>query len=322
MTGWAPVLCGLAAAAGLRVETSTPDALCPDLGQVREAAEARLGAVEGPGEWRASYGLIHRPDGAEAGDVVRLELHDPAGRLRLRRELPRAGESCAALARALVVVLDSYFRHPSDASEATPVPGSAVARAPAITVTRAPVASGPPGSRLSLDVAAGWVDAWLGGRRASPALVLGLRLGVVPHAWSAGIDATALLGEQTQRFGAATATLRGTQLRGFFARELLGGGRVELRAGPELLLALDRADAEMLVGGASHLRAAFGGGLRTQLQLRVAARLLLSLSAALDYAPAAWAGTFLVENASTETEIFPSSRVRLMVAGGLSWAIF
>src|SRR6185436_20802045 len=110
---WAPFVGVLAIAGGLQVDTSTPDALCPDIGQVRAAAQARLGDIEAEGAWRASYALIHRPDGAESGDVVRLQLHDPTGRLRLQRDLPRAGESCAALARALVVVLESYFRHPT-----------------------------------------------------------------------------------------------------------------------------------------------------------------------------------------------------------------
>ena len=83
--GGSLVLWALGSATGLRVETSTPDALCPDLGQVRAAARSRLGDIEADGDWNASYALIHRPDGAEAGDVVRLELHDPAGRLRLQR---------------------------------------------------------------------------------------------------------------------------------------------------------------------------------------------------------------------------------------------
>src|SRR5437868_8979778 len=112
------LLWAMVGASGLRVDTSTPDALCPDLGQVRAAARARLGDIEGDGDWQASYALIHRPDGAEAGDIVRLALRDPSGRLRLERDLPRAGESCASLGQALVVILDSYFRHPSDPAQA------------------------------------------------------------------------------------------------------------------------------------------------------------------------------------------------------------
>jgi len=85
MIAWLTLLGTLAVAGGLKVDTSTPDALCPDLGQVRELAEARLGDIEAEGAWRASYALIHRPDRSEAGDVVRLELRDPMGHLRLRR---------------------------------------------------------------------------------------------------------------------------------------------------------------------------------------------------------------------------------------------
>src|SRR4051812_34485164 len=114
-TGAALLFWAVAGGGGLRVDTTTPDALCPDLGQGRAAARARLGDIEADGDWSASYALIHRPDGVDAGDVVRLELHDPTSRLRLRRELPRAGESCASLAQALVVILDAYFRHPTDA---------------------------------------------------------------------------------------------------------------------------------------------------------------------------------------------------------------
>jgi len=78
----------------------------------------------------------------------------------------------------------------------------------------------------------------------------------------------------------------------------------------------------MLPQGARRMRAAFGAGVRAQLQLQLSAHLLLSLLAVVDYAPAAWAGAFLVENSPAEIEIFPSSRVRLMVAGGVSWTVF
>ena len=98
------------AGAGLRVETRTPAALCPDIAEVRRAVSDRL-SIEGEGEWLASYELVHRPE-RESEDVVRVELHDPKGRLRLQRELPRSGASCVALAQAVAVVLETYFRHP------------------------------------------------------------------------------------------------------------------------------------------------------------------------------------------------------------------
>ncbi len=316
------LLWALAAASGLRVETSTPDALCPDLGQVRAAARARLGDIEADGDWDASYALIHRPDGAEAGDVVRLELRDPAGRLRLQRELPRAGESCVSLAQALVVILDAYFRHPTDADElaaaAAPAP-LAAARAPvgAAAVTSAP-------DRFVADLSAGWSSAWGGADRTSPVVALGVRAALLSPVWWAGIEGSWLTSPQSQTVGGASASARSYGLRGFVAHDLVPRSGAGLLVGPEVMVALDHADAAMLRDGARQTRASFGAGARAQLQLRLARPLWLSVLAALDYAPAGWGGAFLIadEASSGETEIFPPSRLRLMVGAGLSWAVF
>jgi hypothetical protein len=321
---WAPWVI-LAMAGGLQVETNTPDALCPDVGQVREAARARLGDIEAEGAWRASYALIHRPDGTESGDVVRLQLHDPGGRLRLQRDLPRAGESCAALARALVVVLESYFRHPSDDPPAPPP--SQVPAAPAVSARARPAPSPPP--RLALDLGGGWAGGWSGAEQSSPLLALGLRLGIAPPAWWVGLEGTWLVTEQTQVVnGGRQASERSFALRSFVARDLLGGGAggPVLLFGPEAVLALDRADGGMLMQGAARLRASFGGGLRAHFQLALASRVSLGLLAAVDYLPTAWGGSFWVVEGSSVTangtEIFPASRVRLMIGAGVSWAVF
>src|SRR6187551_2251169 len=124
----------MAAGAGLNVETGTPAALCPDIAEVRRAVRDRL-TIEGEGDWLASYDLVHRPQ-SEAGDIVRLELRDPAGRLRLRRELPRSGASCVALAQAVAMVLEGYFRHPGEPIDEAAAPAAA---APATTAPAAPV---------------------------------------------------------------------------------------------------------------------------------------------------------------------------------------
>jgi len=319
---WAPFVGVLAVAGGLQVDTSTPDALCPDIGQVRAAAQARLGDIEAEGAWRASYALIHRPDGAESGDVVRLQLHDPTGRLRLQRDLPRAGESCAALARALVVVLESYFRHPSDDPPA-PAPSPAPA-ASGVSARARPAPSPPP--RLALDLSGGWAGGWAGAKQSSPLLALGLRLGIAPPAWWAGLEGTWLVTEQTQVPSGASE--RSFALRAFVARDLLsrGAGGPVLLIGPEAVLALDRADGGMLTQSAARMRASFGGGLRAHFQLALASRVALGLLAAVDYLPSAWGGSFwVVEGTSSMangTEIFPASRVRLMIGAGASWADF
>ena len=75
-----------------------PDAVSCPHGHGRRALATRLGDIEGMGEWQARYALVHRPN-TGGGDVVRLELRNPEGRLRLSRALPRTGTSCTAMAR-------------------------------------------------------------------------------------------------------------------------------------------------------------------------------------------------------------------------------
>jgi hypothetical protein len=92
---------------GIVVETDSPDAHCPDLHQTRAAVSARLGAIRSQG-FRARYTIVHAA--AEIPhDFVLLELLSPEGEVRLRRELP-IDESCAAVADAIALVLDQYFR--------------------------------------------------------------------------------------------------------------------------------------------------------------------------------------------------------------------
>jgi hypothetical protein len=106
MTAFATVML-LQLQQGIVVETDSPDAHCPDLHQTREAVSARLGAIEVKG-YGARYTIVHAP-GEIARDFVRLELESPEGETLLRRELP-VGESCTAVAEAIALVLDQYFR--------------------------------------------------------------------------------------------------------------------------------------------------------------------------------------------------------------------
>lgn len=102
-----PTLTILMLAQGLVVETPSPDALCPDLAHTRESVRSRLGEVQGAG-YRAHYTIVHER-GDHPKDFVKLELIDPAGDVRLRRELP-IGNSCGAVADAIALVLERYFR--------------------------------------------------------------------------------------------------------------------------------------------------------------------------------------------------------------------
>lgn len=103
-------------AAGLSVDSLSPDALCPPLAETRAAVEARLGSVELEGTWHATYLLVHRTQ----GDFVSLSLRDPDGLLRLERDLPVQGGSCATLSRVIALVLERFFLRPEQAAPAEP----------------------------------------------------------------------------------------------------------------------------------------------------------------------------------------------------------
>jgi hypothetical protein len=314
------VFAAISAAGGLRVETGTPAALCPDIGEVRRAVRDRL-SVEGEGEWLASYDLVHRPS-AEAGEVVRIELRDPAGRLRLQRDLPRSGESCVALAQAVALLLESFFRHPAD----PPVERPTAAPAAAARASATPVIAAAPAARPALgwgpavDVIAAWaggpsgpgvaLDLWYGGRSAS--------------SWAGGIEGLWLAAEQTVGIdygtGQGTGTIRSALVRGWAARRLRLASSFEVLAGPELVLALDRMSTTGVPDGMSNHREAFGAGARANARLRLASRVALSVVTALDYTPRALAPQF--ELAGQGRDLYPSAQLRLFVGVGLGLALF
>ncbi|MET0413030.1 MAG: hypothetical protein ABW217_17115, partial [Polyangiaceae bacterium] len=114
---------------GWRVETGSPDALCPDLGLTEAALERRLGTVvTAPGTFfRVLYTVGHAPQG-HPRDFVHLELFAPDGTLQLSRDLPLEGP-CATMADVIAVVIDGHFR-PLPHEEPGPPPSRAPTPAP------------------------------------------------------------------------------------------------------------------------------------------------------------------------------------------------
>lgn len=111
---WSALPLVVLGAAGLSVDSLSPDALCPPLEDTRAAVAARLGSVELEGTWHATYLLVHRTQ----GDFVSLSLRDPDDVLRLERELPVQGGSCGTLSRVIALVLERFFLRPEQAAPA------------------------------------------------------------------------------------------------------------------------------------------------------------------------------------------------------------
>jgi hypothetical protein len=253
--------------------------------------------------------------------VVRVELRDPAGRVRLQRDLPRSGESCVALAQAVALLLESFFRHPADPPPARPAAATvaAPARAPAV-IAAAPAPPPALGWGPAVDVMGAWaagpsspgvaLDVWYGGRTAS--------------SWAAGIGGVWLTNDRTIGIddggGQGTGTVRSALVRGWVARRLRLAPVFEILVGPELVLAVDRMETAGVHLGMSNHREAFGGGARVNARLRLAPRVTLSLVTALDYTPRALAPQFQLGNQGRDLD--PSPEVRLFVGLGLGLALF
>jgi hypothetical protein len=321
------LLTAVVAGTGLRVETGTPAALCPDIAEVRHAVSERLN-IEGEGEWVASYDLVHRPQ-RESEDVVRLELRDPAGRLRLRRELPRSGASCVALAQAVAMVLETYFRHPGEPLDEGRPPVAAATSAPAArdSETPAPVRVPPVvGSGLGAALLGSWSAS-----PSSPAIAVGVSYGGRAR-WAIGLEGAWMTSEQGRAVdlqpGQGMGFLRSGLLHAWGAIRLRGarpiewflGTPVELLVGPELALGIDRMRTVEVPDGRENVRAAFGAGARAELRLWLASRATLSFVAAADYCPRPWAGRFEIEGVSAEP--FPPPERRLLLGVGVGLLAF
>jgi hypothetical protein len=300
------LLAALSAMGGLRIETDTPAALCPGIASVREAAATRVGQIEGIGTWVASYGLVHRPED-ERADVVRLEIRDPAGELRLQRDLPRAGQSCTAVAQAMVLVLESFFRRTTDSDGArTPAAPAGIANAampPAATPSIVP----------ALDLVGGWTAGPSG-----PSVALGVRMtGFSEGRWEAGVGAAWLLARQEQAVGSARATNDSYAFRLHVGRRWRSGHALIARLGPEVVLVLDRAATSGVPDATTSFRAGFGVGAVAGLETFSSRRFAVSIVAAADYTPSAWAGQYVISNYGGP-EVFPPPSWRLLIAAGFT----
>lgn len=301
------VLLPWAVSVGLRVETKTPDALCPTPQQVAEAVRARVGEIDGHGEWTASYTIVHRPDVA-AGDVLRLELLDPEKAVRLSRDLP-AGRGCLTAAQAMAVVIDNFFRAPSE-GEATrdPVQGEAPSRAapgatregaerPALAMAaQAPVTKSE-GSPWAGGIFVGMLGSPVAGGGIFPGGSLEVRR-QIGGAWRAGLVVAAPFATYGASGPSAardsTLHLAWCEAR-LDATYALARGAWRVEGGPELLGSLEWASvsaSEAFTATRRGVREAGGAGLVARAAFRLGRLWSVVIQGAFDRA---WARSFQVD---------------------------
>jgi hypothetical protein len=317
----------------LTVESGSPDALCPDLAQTREAVAARLGTlrVARPG-WRARYTIGHSPD-STGGDFVRLEVFDPDGIARLQRDLPMTGRSCVDMAQALALVLDRYFRsltaEPAAEGETSlpaPSPETTAAGAtrpaqntdipttakPGVAPQPAAVAPRTPPPRPST---ARWLLAGAGVAIASRPSSAGVSIAVATEPIARlelGFGAVALLAKEQQQVDGGVVSQQGFPLRAWATYAVIHGG-LDLQLGPEVLGAVDVGQS--VDGQHQSLRFLFGVGPRASVRSWPNPRFGFGVTGSVDFA--ATSGRFLVGT----KEVLAPSPAQGLVALDITWLL-
>jgi hypothetical protein len=310
-----PVL-ALPSARGLTIETRSPDAHCPDLAMTQAAAEARLGTIKGEGgrSWRAVYTIVYAPD--KDGTYVHLELFDPTGDRKLERDLPLAGESCATMTQAVVLVLERYFRDLGSLEEEAPVPPrdtSAAPAAPSVSdrSTTPAVADAGGTYRGSLMLGAGFLTP-----PSSLAVAAAARLWL-PRSLFVGIGFAWSSGEVIETVGPGRAILRTLPVRASFGwRKDLG--TTDVYIGPDLLVSFDRGSVESVAQPGEATRVVLGLGVGAGALLWMRKPLAISIDASFDVTLPLAMSQFVV----TQQEVLRQQWIQGLISVGLTYVTF
>jgi len=335
---WGQLLFVAQLGSALVVETGSPDALCPDLTRTREAVAARLGTLDvAEAGWVATYTIGHAPD-AGRGDFVRLELRDSQGRVRLERDLPLEPGGCAAMAQAVAVVLDRYFRALAEAAspaDDAATPGDAPPPESREHGETPAEATPPVAAAGALGVAATTPDDEDGAASALPdpryelGLLAGAALelpsGVAELLLTAPVAPLVRVGATVSApFRAEYESLGSGRVRGWSVplRIWAGVGRSSggfwAYGGPELLVALEGGRGTGLAVERSAGRVVPGAGVALELGYRLTPRVGLGMRAALDANLPAAAPRFVVEVGEDERrEVLAPAPLRAAVTGGV-----
>jgi hypothetical protein len=320
----------------LTVESGSPDALCPELAQTREAVAARLGTMRVTrAGWRARYTIGHAPD-STGGDFVRLEVFDPDGFTRLQRDLPMTGRSCLDMSQALALVLDRYFRtltaEPAETAGTTeqapsvPAPAPNTARYGETGPSASPAnAAASTGVRQSAEAeprppqpqprspARRWLLANAGvaiaARPSSAGVSVGIATEPVPR-FEIGVGGVALLAKQRQQTEQGTVSQQSFPLRAWSTYSVIQRG-LELKLGPEWLGAVEFGQS--VDGRQTEPRLLWGIGARASVRGWANPRIGFGVTGSLDITLAN--GRFLVGS----EEVLAPGPVQGLVALDVTW---
>ncbi len=335
---WGPLFIVAQLGAALVVQTGSPDAMCPDLTQTREAITNRLGTLEADDSgWVVRYTIGHSP-GSRAADFVRVELWDPQGTRRLERDLPLRGGSCSTMAQAIAVVVDRFFRslgqraaHTSDAAppespsvgaSQTPNGGDALpppapplrmraSEHPSSVARRAPMAV--PASKPHRVVKLGWLGSYLV-EASGVQITLEAPLGEQIYL---GFSTAVPISGPRETIDGRSVSLRSYSQRVWLALGSLLSSRYWFDAGPELLAVVEQADGSDLVGGQSATRVIPGLGVTLGGGALFTARLGFGLRVGADVTHPPLARQFVVTANQGTREVLEPPRFRASAGAGI-----
>lgn len=297
--GWVLVTLAMGAQpTEFRLDTDTPDALCPELQLTRDAVKKRLGKleVEGGGRWEGRYTTVHDPTG-KRGDFIRLVIVDPSGKEQMTRDLPMRGESCATMAQAISLVVDSFFRDfgQSPARDATkdapaeqhtetipaPTPPAAVLPPPKTATSSQPQGATTPPRARSVGSAGIVVGGGYESVPSSAAADIGL-FSELSSRWRLDLHAAFPVSRMRESFGNASAYLYPIPLRLSVTYQTPGHDGLMGFVGPELLLSVERGWASGAPSEHQGWRESFGAGARAGAAYWISPRLALSAAFSFD----------------------------------------
>jgi hypothetical protein len=314
-----PVL-ALPSARGLTIETRSPDAHCPDLAMTQAAAEARLGTVKGEGGhgWRAVYTIVYAPD--KDGTYVHLELFDPAGDRKLERDLPLAGESCATMTQAVVLVLERYFRDLGSLEEGAPAAPAPAPTAEGTVAPPAPVVSDRPSKPPSAQAGSTYRGAFMAGVAfLTPPSAWGLALGArlwLPRSLQIGLGVAWSPGDVTESVGppGGVARMTSVPVRASFAWRK-DYGATDVFIGPELLFSIDRGSVRGVTQPGDATRFVFGLGVGAGALIWLKKPLGISIDASFDGTLPLHASQFVV----SRQEVLQQQWIQGLLSIGLTY---